>query len=90
MDVPSFRLVIDKRFCDDSMPFDYLSWRQIAIHVSHLSRKKHERAGRSGERIPSDPAIRLRVCASRLVVPAPRQDLTSICCLKLRRAVAED
>ena len=30
MDVPSFRLVIDRRFCDDSMPFDYLSWRQIA------------------------------------------------------------
>jgi len=38
----------------------------------------------------SSQDFRSRTCASRLVVPASTQDRTSICCLRLRRAVAED
>ena len=65
--------------------------RLTAIHVSHLSRKKHEFSGRAMESALSfDQGLPLRTCASRLVVPASPQDRTSICCLRLRRAIAED
>ena len=64
--------------------------RKIAIHVSHLSRKKHESHGRAQE--SAFLLIRPSACAR---VPLGwwsllPQDRTSICCLKLRRAVAED
>jgi hypothetical protein len=49
-----------------------LKERKIAVHVSHLSRKNTRVLGALRRvRIGSDSAIRLRACASRLVVPAP-------------------
>ena len=64
---------------------------QIAIHVSHLSRKMHDIPGAlRSARIRCDGVIRpAHVCLSA-GGPCSLQDRTSICCLKLRRAVAED
>jgi hypothetical protein len=56
-----------------------------------LSRKKHEVSGRALEGALSfDQGPLLRTFASRLMVPASLQNRTSICCLRLLRAVAED
>jgi len=45
---------------------------------------------RSGERASADQDRLLRNGASRLMAPAFQQDRTSICCLGLERAFADD
>ena len=61
------------------------------IHVSRLSRENDGALGRAVESARCiDQDRSLRTSASRLMVPACQQDRTSICCLRLRRAFAED